>query len=59
MIGNSLSDWIDDPRVVHGAVGNASKEFKDRVRHQGGYTAARDLTEGALELLERMAERSG
>jgi hydroxymethylpyrimidine pyrophosphatase-like HAD family hydrolase len=52
MIGNSMSDWIDSDRVIHGAVANADDAFKQRVRTQeGGRIAQAELTEGAIELL--------
>lgn len=53
MIGNGLSDYIDDGRVVHGAVGNARAELKALASRVAG-TA---VTEGALELLEHFTQQ--
>ena len=50
MIGDSMSDFIDEPRVKHYAVGNASLEFKAKCEG----VAKRAYTEGVLELLNQL-----
>jgi hydroxymethylpyrimidine pyrophosphatase-like HAD family hydrolase len=50
MIGDSMSDFIDEPRVKHYAVGNASLGFKAKCEK----VANRAYTEGVLELLDQL-----
>jgi hypothetical protein len=56
MIGNSKSDWIEDPRILHGAVANSDPGFKDLVRGQGGLLANAPLTQGAVEMLAAIVD---
>jgi hydroxymethylpyrimidine pyrophosphatase-like HAD family hydrolase len=50
MVGDSMSDFIDEPQVKHYAVGNASLEFKAKCER----VANRAYTEGVLELLNQL-----
>lgn len=56
MIGNSMSDWIDDARVTHGAVANSDAAFRARTGERAGLLATEPLTRGALQLLARIME---
>lgn len=47
MIGNSMSDFLNDPDVIQCAVGNASDELKQR----SAFVASSPLTTGAIEAL--------
>ena len=50
MIGNSMSDYIGDPRVTQFAVANASAEYKQR----SDRVASLPLTSGVVELLSQL-----
>ncbi|OGF90422.1 hypothetical protein A3I27_03975 [Candidatus Giovannonibacteria bacterium RIFCSPLOWO2_02_FULL_43_11b] len=52
MVGDSMSDWLDDDRVIQCAVGNASDAYKEKSKLIA--TSAR--TEGVIELLELIAK---
>lgn len=47
MVGDSKSDYIQDPQVIHLAVGNATAEYKQLA----DYVATQKLTSGVIELL--------
>lgn len=47
MIGDSMSDYMDDNRIRHCAVANASKEFKERCAS----VANQSRTRGVIELI--------
>lgn len=50
MIGNSMSDYMDDNRIRHCAVANASKEFKERCTS----VANQSITRGVIELISQI-----
>ncbi len=50
MVGDKLADWIDDPEVVHYAVGNAAPDFKQRC----AYVAHTPMTAGVIEILRHL-----
>lgn len=52
MVGDSNSDFIDDPRVQQYAVGNASEEYKKRCV----YVADRTYTQGVEEVLNHILQ---
>lgn len=47
MIGDSMSDYMHEPRIIHLAVANATPEFKN----VSSYVAEHSITEGVIELL--------
>ena len=48
MVGDTLSDWIDDKSVVQCAVANASAKYKDEC----AFVADTKYSEGLLEVLK-------
>ena len=48
MVGNSMSDFLDDPTIVQCAVSNAHQELKNR----SSFVASTPLTTGAIECLD-------
>lgn len=48
MVGDSMSDWLDDPRVTQCAVENASDEYKKKC----SMVALSPRTAGVIELLD-------
>ncbi|MFA5886368.1 MAG: HAD hydrolase family protein [Patescibacteria group bacterium] len=52
MIGDSLSDFIDDVRVKHVAVSNARDSFKEKAN----FITKGAITEGVIEFLQTLSE---
>lgn len=50
MIGNSMSDYMNDDRIMHCAVANARRDFKDRCV----MVAKNDHTHGVIELIQKI-----
>ena len=50
MIGDSMADYIDDHRVIHCSVGNASTDFKKKCQHGSQH----HYTEGVRDILNQI-----
>ena len=50
MVGNSMSDYMGEGGIIHCAVGNASKEYKEH----SVFVAKGERTQGVIELFERI-----